>query len=82
MRNSAVRAAPIPKPMSGSATSGSAFKLHAIVDHSIVEIIINDEIAFVVYVAPYSRDTLGNVRAFGSGNIITDIWKLNDANVN
>jgi sucrose-6-phosphate hydrolase SacC (GH32 family) len=82
MRNSAVRAAPIPKPMAGSAISGSAFKLHAIVDHSIVEIIINDEIAFVVYVAPYSRDTLGNVRAFGSGNIITDIWKLQDANVN
>ena len=68
--------------MTDSTTSGSAFKLHAIVDHSIVEIIINDEIAFVIYVAPYSSDTLGNVRAFGSGNITTDIWKLNDANLN
>ena len=41
MRNSFVRAAPLPLPLSSSI----AFELHAIVDHSIVELIVNGDIA-------------------------------------
>ena len=39
--------------------SDASFKLHAIVDHSMVELIINGDVAFVIYVAPSSKDTLG-----------------------
>ena len=78
MRNSFVRAAPLPLPLSSSI----AFELHAIVDHSIVELIVNGDIAFVIYVAPYSENTLGNVRSFGNRGVISNIWKLKEANIN
>ena len=83
MHNNAVRAAPIPTPLvtNDNENDTDAFKLHAIVDHSMVELIINGDVAFVIYVAPSSKDTLGNVRTFGSDGISVDIWKLNDANV-
>ena len=78
MRNSFVRAAPLPSPLSSSV----AFELHAIVDHSIVELIVNGDIAFVIYVAPYSENTLGNVRSFGNRGVVSNIWKLKSANIN
>ena len=78
MRNSFVRAAPLPLPLSSSI----AFELHAIVDHSIVELIVNGDIAFVIYVAPYSENTLGNVRSFGNRGVVSNIWKLKEANIN
>ena len=43
----------------------SARVVQAIVDHSIVEVIVNGDTAFVVYVAPSSKDTAGNARVFG-----------------
>ena len=78
IKNDAVRAAPISKL---TMNNNNLFQLHIIVDHSIVEIIVNDDIAFVIYVAPSSINTLGNVRTFGSDDIKVDIWKLKDANI-
>ena len=77
--NAVVRSTPL--VTNDNENDTDAFKLHAIVDHSMVELIINGDVAFVIYVAPSSKDTLGNVRTFGSDGISVDIWKLNDANV-
>eukprot|EP00966_Prymnesium_polylepis_P178586 4135977-Prymnesium_polylepis.1 len=55
LKNSDVRAGPLPAP------KANAWSVHAIVDHSIVELIVNDDIAFVIYVAP-TNVTAGNVR--------------------
>lgn len=75
--NPDVRAGPIPPPSS----SNFAWTVHVIVDHSIVEIIVNGDTAFVVYVAP-AEGTEGNVRVFGRDGARADIWRLNDAHNN
>jgi hypothetical protein len=53
--NTEVRAGPLP-PACTTATCGfnGGWQLHAILDHSIVELIVNNATAFVVYVAPAS----------------------------
>ena len=76
LKNNAVRAGPIPTAQSGGWT------VHAIVDHSIVEVIVNGDTAFVIYVAPSSKDTAGNARVFGEAGSALQVWKLKDANVN
>ena len=47
-------------------------------DHSIVELIVNNETAFVVYAAPAS-DT-GNVKSDAAASL--DVWTLKTANDN
>ena len=78
MKNDAVRAGPIP----AASASTKGWTVHAIVDHSIVEVIVNGDTAFVVYVAPSSKDTAGNARVFGQAGSAMKVWKLKDANVN
>ena len=78
--NPDVRAGPIP-PSADPSESDFAWTVHMIVDHSIVEVIVNDEIAFVLYVAP-AKGTEGNVRVYGRDGARADIWQLNDAHNN
>ena len=78
--NPDVRAGPIP-PAADPSASDFAWTVHMIVDHSIVEIIVNDETAFVMYVAPV-KGTDGNVKVFGRDGARADIWALNDAHNN
>merc|ERR1711918_225160 len=59
--NADVRAGPLPAAMEGAA----AWSVHAIVDRSIVELIVNNDTAFVVYVRPRSNTTQGKVTTFG-----------------
>ena len=44
--NTAVRAGPLPKPVDG------LLRVHVIVDHAIIELIVNHQTAFVVYAEP------------------------------
>ena len=78
--NPDVRAGPIP-PSADPSESDFAWTVHMIVDHSIVEVIVKDEIAFVLYVAP-AKGTEGNVRVYGRDGARADIWQLNDAHNN
>jgi len=48
--NTAVRAGPLPTPTS------AGWSVHVIADHSIVEVIVNNATAFVVYAVPTSAD--------------------------
>jgi len=81
--NPDVRAGPLP-----AATDGPvAYTFHVVVDHSIVEIIVNNDTAFVVYAAPRSAGTQGSVRVFGDdrydyGSLMMEVWRLNNANAN
>ena len=72
-----MRAGPLPTAMDGEV----AWVVHAIVDHSIVELIVKNDTAFVVYVQPTSNCTQGKVSTFGDGSQLTSL-KLEDANQN
>jgi len=67
-----VRAAPTPK-----SNDDYGYKIHAIVDHSIVEFIVNDLVAFTIYVNP-DETNVGEVRVTG-GSVTS--YELADANV-
>jgi len=71
--NSAVRAGPLPELPAGGAAVHTA---HVYVDHSIIELIVDNETALVVYAAPASGT--GNVRLTGGGSL--DAWTLRNAN--
>ena len=73
--NFAVRAGPIP-PANGA----GGYDMHVYVDHSMLEIIVNNATAFVVYIAPpENADTV----AFADGTSGTlDAWALATANPN
>ena len=66
LANEDVRAGPIPAAANGA---GAAWTAHVIVDKSIVEMIFNNDTAFVVYVRPSSAASKGNVRVFGDDGI-------------
>ena len=70
--NTAVRAGPLP-----AANPNGQWSIHAIVDHSIIEVIVNNATAFVVYAAPESTCP-GQVLLSGIGQL--DIWTLAAAN--
>lgn len=70
--NTAVRGGPLP-----AANSNGEWSIHAIVDHSIVEVIVNNATAFVVYAAP-EPTCAGQVVLSGDGQL--DVWTLAAAN--
>jgi len=82
LKNPAVRAGPLPPGRS----EGGGWDVHVYVDHSVIEVIVNNETAFVVYGAPSEASTQGNVALYGlpsTGQGATlDVWKLKDANIN
>ena len=79
LANEDVRAGPIPAAANGA---GAAWTAHVIVDKSIVEMIFNNDTAFVVYVRPSSAASKGNVRVFGDDGIQASVWGLHDAHNN
>ena len=76
--NAELRAGPLPKELQG----GGGWSVSVIVDHSIVEIIVNELTAFVLYVMP-EESNAGEVRLWGGdgaeGEVTT--WELQNANV-
>ncbi|GMI60365.1 hypothetical protein ScalyP_jg6725 [Parmales sp. scaly parma] len=76
--NAELRAGPLPKELQG----GGGWSVSVIVDHSIVEIIVNELTAFVLYVMP-EESNAGEVRLWGGdgaeGEFTT--WELQNANV-
>lgn len=74
--NDQVRAGPLPL------LDGGRWTVHAIVDHSILEVIVNNATALVVYVAPPPE--AGRVELFGLGTDgalegTLDVWPLKSA---
>ena len=68
--NSAVRGGPLPLP-----NARGGWTVHAIADHAIVEVIVNNATAFVVYAAPTAAS--GDIVVHGGR---ADVWTLDDAN--
>jgi hypothetical protein len=84
--NGQVRAGPLPPACTRATcggTVGGGWRIHAIVDHSIVEVIVNNATAFVVYAAPASENAT-QVAMFGSGAQrdvgSLQVWQLKAAN--
>ena len=84
--NTLVRAGPLP-PQCTAATCGEGaedgWRIHAILDHSILELIVNNATAFVVYVAPASDQAkevalLGNDATLPTSAI--NVWQLDAVN--
>lgn len=84
--NTLVRAGPLP-PQCTAATCGEVaedgWRIHAILDHSILELIVNNATAFVVYVAPASDQAkevalLGNDATLPTSAI--NVWQLDAVN--
>lgn len=71
--NNQVRAGPLP-----AANTAGAHSVHAYVDHAILELIVNNETALVVYAAPSS--SAGKVQSSGAATL--DVWTLKTANEN
>merc|ERR1712039_87280 len=74
--NNDVRAGPL---MPGNATHVT---IHAIVDHSIIEVIVNNQTALTVYVTPSSNTSVG-VELYGLSEKVTgdvQVWELAAAN--
>jgi hypothetical protein len=74
--NTAVRAGPLPSP-----NAAGGWDIHVYADHSIIEIIVNNATALVVYAAPTT--TTGNTHlfgGFGAGEALLDVWALTSAN--
>lgn len=74
--NDQVRAGPLPL------LDGGRWTVHAIVDHSILEVIVNNATALVVYIAPPPE--AGRVELFGLGTDgalegTLDVWPLKSA---
>ena len=74
--NSATRAGPLPPP----STDGSGWTMHAYIDHSIVEIIVNNATAFVVYAYPNATATIVSAINSPPQGIHLDVWELASAN--
>lgn len=77
-QNDAVRAGPLPPASSGGWT------VHAIIDHCILEVIVNNMTALVVYIAPPEDAGLIDLFSGGSEGVTDrmDAWVLNTANEN
>ena len=58
--------------------------IHAIVDHSIIEVIVNNRTAFTFYTKPTAASAqFAGLYGMSAGNNVTgtlDMWKLKDAN--
>lgn len=52
-----------------------AWTVHVFVDKSIIELIINNQTTFLMYVEP-KINSVGNIRVFGSDGLAADIWTL------
>jgi len=82
--NTAVRAGPLP-PACTLATCGvdGGWRVHAIIDHSILELIVNNATAFVVYLAPASERAT-RVSLMGGAahrdDAMLGVWQLASAN--
>ena len=79
--NGDVRAGPLPDVSTGGGTSGGlvgsgARTVHAYVDHAILEVIVDNRTALVVYAAPGSATG----RITGSGATSLDVYTLKSAN--
>jgi hypothetical protein len=75
--NTAVRAGPLPAP--NSKTGG--WDMHVYCDHSIIEVIVNNATALVVYAAPASNMGYTKlVGEFSAGQAHLDLWELASAN--
>lgn len=76
--NNAVRAGPLPPARAGAVP----WTIHLIADHSIVEVIVNNATAFVVYALP-ATTSAGHVRLVGvpanATGAVLDAWPLADA---
>jgi len=66
--NTAIRAGPLPEPVDGTWT------IHAIVDHSILEVIVGNATAFVVYAAPETSNP-GEIKLNAQGGTLA-VWTL------
>jgi hypothetical protein len=76
MGNTAVRAGPLPAP-----NAAGGWTVHAIVDHSIVELIVNNATSFVVYAAPSSSETPGRVGLVDvDAGGLAELWLLASSN--
>ena len=75
--NANVRGGPLPKARDGSA----AWTIHLIADHSIVEVIVNNATAFIVYAAPETPGA-GLVQLVGTpadaSSAKLEVWNLAD----
>merc|ERR1712083_1095219 len=67
--NQDVRAGPL---MPGNATE---ITIHAIIDHSIIEVIVNNRTALTVYVTPSSAASVG-VQLYGVGKDGSNVGKV------
>lgn len=59
------------------ANAAGGWTVHAIADHAILELIVNNATAFVVYV--YPTTSAGNVAVTGQG-AAAKVWALKTAN--
>ena len=76
--NDAVRAGPLPPqdPTTGGWT------VHAIIDHCLIELIVANATAFVVYAAPSPAATDVELSGVEDMRASLQVWKLATANVN
>lgn len=75
--NTAVRAGPLP----AAAADGGGWSVHAYVDHSLVELIVNNATALVVYAAPADATATGVSLSSNVGDGASlDAWTLAAAN--
>eukprot|EP00746_Dinoflagellata_sp_MGD_P011342 gnl/MRDRNA2_/MRDRNA2_123742_c0_seq1.p1 gnl/MRDRNA2_/MRDRNA2_123742_c0~~gnl/MRDRNA2_/MRDRNA2_123742_c0_seq1.p1 ORF type:complete len:551 (+),score=93.20 gnl/MRDRNA2_/MRDRNA2_123742_c0_seq1:62-1714(+) len=76
--NPQVRGGPLPAPFVGSCQT---WTVHAMIDHSIIELIVNNVTALVVFVTP-SSPSAGQIELLGaqSVNASMDMWTLASAN--
>eukprot|EP00658_Telonema_sp_P-2_P025722 TRINITY_DN20361_c0_g1_i1.p1 TRINITY_DN20361_c0_g1~~TRINITY_DN20361_c0_g1_i1.p1 ORF type:complete len:447 (-),score=91.10 TRINITY_DN20361_c0_g1_i1:287-1627(-) len=72
--NTAVRAGPLPQLQDNV----SEWSVHAMIDHSIIEIIVSNMTALVVYAAPDA--SCPGLVALGQPKGTLDVWTLNPAN--
>ena len=70
-----VRAGPIPP-----VNAAGGYDMHVYIDHSILEVIVNNATAFVVYIAP--PENAHSVVLAGDASGTIDAWKLAAANPN
>ena len=77
--NEDVRGGPLPPPCT-LATCGveGGWRIHAILDHSIIEVIVNNATAFVVYASPASAKATQVAMLGGKGK--AEVWPLKSAN--
>lgn len=76
--NPQIRGGPLPEPV---IEKSQTWTVHAIIDHSIIELIVNNVTALVVYAAP-SSPSAGQIKLSGTSVVkgSMDVWTLASAN--